>query len=80
MTGGTRPAAALVSANKFGPVVDHRLFRKLIELDLSQQFGDSLEGEVREQDPPETAVFGVAQMVGFGLRRSKMLYLSMGID
>jgi len=31
---------------------DHRLFRKLIELDLSQQFGDSLEGEACEQDPP----------------------------
>jgi hypothetical protein len=25
-------------------------------------------------------VFGVAQMVGFGPRRSKMLYLSMGVD
>jgi len=28
----------------------------------------------------ETPVFGVAQMVGFGLKRSKMLYLSMGVD
>jgi hypothetical protein len=28
----------------------------------------------------ETPVQAVAQMVGFGLRRSKMLYLSMGID
>jgi hypothetical protein len=28
----------------------------------------------------ETPVFGVAQMVGFGLRRSKMLYLSKGVD
>jgi hypothetical protein len=28
----------------------------------------------------ETPVFDVAQMVGFGLRRSKMLYLSMGVD
>jgi hypothetical protein len=28
----------------------------------------------------ETPVFAVAQMVGFGLRRSKMLYLSRGVD
>jgi hypothetical protein len=28
----------------------------------------------------EAPVFGVAQMVGFGLRRSKILDLSMGID
>jgi hypothetical protein len=28
----------------------------------------------------ETPVFGVAQLVGFGLRRSKMLDLSMRID
>jgi hypothetical protein len=28
----------------------------------------------------ETPAFGVAQVVGFGLGRSKMLYLSMGID
>jgi hypothetical protein len=28
----------------------------------------------------ETPVFGVAQMEDFGLRRSKMLYLSMGVD
>jgi hypothetical protein len=28
----------------------------------------------------ETPVFGVAQMVGFGLGRPKMLYLSMGVD
>jgi hypothetical protein len=28
----------------------------------------------------ETPVFGVAQMVGLGFRRSKMVYFSMGID
>jgi hypothetical protein len=28
----------------------------------------------------ETPVFGVAQTVVFGLRKSKMLYLSTGID
>jgi hypothetical protein len=28
----------------------------------------------------ETPVFGVAQMVGFGLRRSKIHYLSMEVD
>jgi hypothetical protein len=28
----------------------------------------------------ETPVFGVAQMVRFGLKRSKMLYHSMGVD
>jgi hypothetical protein len=34
----------------------------------------------REKIGGETPVFGVAQMVGFNLRRSKMLYLSMGVD
>jgi hypothetical protein len=33
-----------------------------------------------EKTGGETPVFDVAQMVGFGLRRSKMLYLSMGVD
>jgi hypothetical protein len=33
-----------------------------------------------EKIEAETPVFGVAQTVVFGPRKSKMLYLSMGID